>query len=492
MAGENEQQSTQPSALERIEALMKSIKGGQAAQSAAAPASTPETVVTPGGEDDEFAVKEARVGKNALSKGLLRLARTSKAFHHLGADRVLEDPRGFLRQKKAGSEQYVVSDNDLEVMIQTLLTQKAGNDDGEPLSDLQRTGLIAAASKGAFGQQSELLQRTLDTTSGAPLIRADIEPFLYEGYLREFPVAERFGRKRANGLTHSYEVRDAIGQAKTLNNLGDFSGAYSNSTFHKEASTRIAIIASPTSISYVLALAVQQSGMAAFDLQGNDNLEVMGAVTAIARKKQTLILQGNQTVAAKTLDDEEGLFNALDHDGLRLLLKGAATSITKADDESFTRVIKRAAWQIRNAGGSARNIVVLCSGGIEIEIDEELMQFYRIPGGRPAGGVDTNLSGNGLRLTGKDVSEIVAVPADTQDCGMGHYTFGGEATEDLDVIDVTGIKIPYIGSPTVTMLEIPMGTFQNLTRTFVPFEMTGLMVPLRNFHRKIRAARQTL
>ncbi len=47
--------------------------------------------------------------------------------------------------------------------------------------------------------------------------------------------------------------------------------------------------------------------MAAFDLQGSDNLEVMGAMTAIARKKQTLLLQGNQTVAAKTLDDEEGL-----------------------------------------------------------------------------------------------------------------------------------------------------------------------------------------
>ena len=490
MAVENEQ-PTQGSQAARIEALLKSIKCGQAAQSATAPQNTPETVVIPG-EDDEFAIKEARVGKNALAKGLLKLARTAKAFHHLGADRVLEDPRAFLRQKKVGSQQYVVSDNDLEVMIQTLLTQKAGSDDGEQLSDLQRTGLIAAASKGAFGQNSDIVRRTLDTTSGAPLIRADIEPFLYEGYLREFPVAERFARKRANGLTHSYEVRDAIPQATTLNNLGDFSGAYSNSTFHKEASTRIAIIAAPTSISYVLALAVQQSGMAAFDLQGNDNLEVMGAVTAIARKKQTLILQGNQTVAAKTLNDEEGLYNPLDHDGLRLILKGAGTSITKADDESFTRVIKRAAWQIRNAGGSARNIVVLCSGGIEIEVDEELMQYFRIVNGSGSGGVETNLSRGGLRLTGSDISEIIPVPADAQNCGMGYYTFGGNPTEDLDVIDVTGIKIPYIGSPTVTMLEIPMGTFQNLTRTFVPFEMTGLMVHIKNFHRKVRAAKTSL
>lgn len=491
MAAENEQQTTQPSTLERLEALMKSIKGGQAAQAAGAPTPehTPETVSAPGA-DDEFAVKEARVGKNALAKGFLKLARASKAYHHLGADRVLDDPRGFLRQKQANTNRFVVEDHQLEEMILSLMAQKAGADDAEGLSDLQRTGLMAAASKGAFGAQSEVLRRTLDTTSGAPLIRADIEPFLYEGYLRTFPVAERIARTRANGLTHAYEVRKAIPQAKTLNNLGDFSGAYSNSTFEKEASTRIAIIAAPVSISYVLALAVQQSGMAAFDLQGNDNLEVMGALTAIARKKQSLILQGNQTVAAKTLNDEEGLYDALGHDGFRLLLKDAATSITKADDELFRRAIRRASAQIRNSGGSARNIVVFCSEGSEIAIDDELIDFMRITNQRPGGGVDTNLSANGMRLGSNVLSEFVPVPADTQDCGMGHYTFGGEATEDIDVVDLTGIKIPYIGSPTVTMLEIPMGTFQNLTRTFVPFEMSGLMVHIKNFHRKIRVARQ--
>ncbi|MBA3241175.1 MAG: hypothetical protein H0T60_08100 [Acidobacteria bacterium] len=491
---EQTEENRQPTTLERLEAVMKQLRGGAAAQAATAPGveNTPASVVAPGTDSqDEFAAKEARVGKSALSKGFLKLARSSKAFHHLGADRVLEDPRGYLRQKKANSEQFLVEDHTLEVIIQSLMTQKAG-DEAEPLSDLQRTGLLSAAAQGAFGSQSEVLRRTLDTTSGAPLIRADIEPFLYEGYLRTFPASERIARVRANGLKHSYEIRTAIPQARTLNNLGDFSGAYSNSTFEKEASTRIAIIAAPVSISYVLALAVQQSGMAAFDLQGSDNLEVMGALTAIARKKQTLLLQGNQTVAGKTLNDEEGLYDALDHDGLRLLLMDADTSITMGAVETFRRAIRRASAQIRNAGGSARNIVVFCSEGIEIGIDDELLEFYRITNGRPGGGVDTNLSANGLRLGSNVLSEIVPIPADTQNCGMGNYTFGGNPVEDIDVLDLTGIKFPYIGSPTVTMLEIPMGTFQNLTRTFVPFEMSGLMVHIKNFHRKIRAAKQTI
>ncbi len=120
------------------------------------------------------------------------------------------------------------------------------------------------------------------------------------------------------------------------------------------------------------------------------------------------------------------------------------------------------------------------------------MELYRITNGRPGGGVDTNLSANGLRLGSNVLSEIVPVAADTQDAGVGHYTFGGKPTEDAFVLDVTGVKIPYIGSPTVTMLEIPMGTFQNLTRTFVPFEMSGLIVNVKNFHRKVRVGKQTV
>lgn len=494
--GEENTEQRQPTTLERLEAITKRLAGGDAAQAAtrpgaAAPVATSSKNVDP---NDEFAVKEARVGNNALAKAMLALARTSKAFHHLGADRVLDDPRGYLRQKKAGTDQYVVSDMDLEVMCQTLLAKSAdkAEDIEQVTDDRVRGALIAAASKGAFGANSMIVQRALDTTSGAPLIRTDIEPFLYEAYLREFPAAERIGAVRANGIIHTYEVRKAIPKSKTLNNIGDFSGAFTNSTYERDASTRIAILGAPVAISLYLALAVEQSGMANFNLQGSDNLEVVGAITAIARQKQTLLLQGNQTVAAKTLDDEEGLYDALGHDGLRLILKDAATSITKAGGDTYRGLLRRAAAQIRNSGGSARNIIAFCSEGAEIAIDAELEEFYRITNQRPEAGIDTNLSANGIRLGSKYLSEIVSVPADEQECGMGHYTFGGNPTEDIDVVDVTGIKFPYLGSPTPTILELPMGFDMKLARTFVPFMMSGLMVHISNFHRKIRIPKQTV
>src|SRR3712207_8269908 len=54
----------------------------------------------------------------------------------------------------------------------------------------------------------------------------------------------------------------------------------------------------------------------------------MGAMRGIARKKQTLICQGNSSAAAQTLDDEDGLYSATDHDGLRTLLKGRSEEHT--------------------------------------------------------------------------------------------------------------------------------------------------------------------
>ncbi|HEX8685731.1 MAG TPA: hypothetical protein VF654_04490 [Pyrinomonadaceae bacterium] len=478
----------EPSPLERLDVITKRLAGGDAAAAAANPTEQPAPE-----SKDASAAADARLEQTSrvgLARGLERLARASKNFRHLGADRVLDDPRAFLRQKNAAGA-FVVQDHELEVMMQTLLAQKA-SDDVTPVSDEVRTGFLSAASKGAFGARSEVLSRALDTGgSGATLIRTDLDPFLWESYLRTFPVAERFARVPANGLKHTYEVRTAIPDGSTTNDIGDFSGNFSNSTFVREESTRIAIIVSPVAIGLKLALAVQQSGMG-FNLQGSDNLEVMGAMRGIARKKQTLLCQGNSSTAAQTLDDEDGLYVATDHDGLRTLLKGGSTSLTKDDAQSYRRTLRRVSAQIRNAGGEARNIIVLVSEGVAIVIDEELEEFYRITNGRPGGGVDTNLSANGIRLGSDVLSEIVPVPADAQNRGLGHYTFGGNPTEDMYVLDATGVRIPYLGSPTPSILELPMGFDLKLARTFVPFEMSGLMVHVKGFHRKVRVPKQTV
>jgi hypothetical protein len=48
------------------------------------------------------------------------------------------------------------------------------------------------------------LRKALDTSGGAALIRQDLEPLLYELYIREFPAWDRFSKEPANGLVHAY------------------------------------------------------------------------------------------------------------------------------------------------------------------------------------------------------------------------------------------------------------------------------------------------
>ena len=477
-----ENNNNQPTTLERLDAITKRLAGGAAAQAATNPTNTP---VAKGKTDED----PEQASKTLLQKNFETLARSNKEYRHLSADRVLDDPRAFLRARDEKGH-HVVQDHELEKMCRVLLARDGREvEDAAPVTnDHGGLKLYEAAGKGLFGADSLAVRKTLDVGggSGGPLVRNDLEQMLWEIYLREFPAAERIQRIRSNGVSHSYAKRTAIPGAQTTNSLGDFSGAFSNSTYGTD-SAPIAIIVSPTGIGMKLAAAVEQSGMVGFDLEGSNNLEVVGAVTSIAKKNQTLLLQGNKSTAAKTLDDEEGLTDANAYDGLRGLLKGAGTSTTKAGGDTYRGLIKKAARKIRNAGGSARNIVAFCSLPVEGAIDDELEDFMRITNERPGGGVDLNLSANGLRLSGKYLSEIIGVPADAQGNGMGYYNIAGPTTvEDIDVLDLTGIAMAWLISPNPTILELPVGYNNTLSRVFVPFLMNGLVVHTVNFQYKIR------
>lgn len=493
--------------MSRLEGVAKKLAGGKEAALASNPPAGQEKpeVDSKAHGSDPFETKEARFGDNSLAKCFLGLARADKQFHHLGADKVLENPRDYLR-KRHGAEagplagQYVVSDADLEAMIGTLLQRGQGKA-GVPVVEFLSRGaggynagaqvLDGAAQKGMFGQGGEMVRKALDTTVGGPLIRTDLDPLVYEAYLRDFPAAEVIRRIPANGKVHTYNQRTAPGTASTIGELGDMSGAATNSTYGQEQNSNISIIVSPRAIGLKARYAIQQSGMG-YNVDGNDNLEIMGGLTAIANKNQSLMLQGNKTTAAKTLDDEEGLTGANDYDGLRTMLKDAGTSLTKAAGESYADAINRAVGQIMNAGGSVRNLLVLMSVGVRFQVNVEMQQFLRVNDRAPAGGLDTALSANGIVTLGEWLTRIMSVPAASQSQGLGYYTFGGNVVEDVDVIDPNGLAFAYLGSGTPVILELPIGFNNVLSQVYYPFLMNGLVCYIKAFHRKVRVPQQTI
>jgi hypothetical protein len=505
---EKDTTNTPESFLSRLDSITKRLEVGKEAAIAAHPPVDGEKPAVESKDDgiDPFDTQQKKFGENSIAKCFLTLARADKQFHHLGEDRVLENPRGFLRKKHGADApdalrgKYVVADHEIEAMIGTLLQQGFGKE-GVPLNDWMRgsssgydvtaQGLAQAAQKGLFGRDSEGVRKALDASTGSVLIRTDIEPVLYEVYLRRFPAAEVIRRIPANGIVHTYNRRTAPGAAVTITDLGDMSAAMVNSTLGQVQSSHIATIVSPRAIGLKLRYAVQQSGMG-FNLDGNDNLELVAAMYAIANKNQSLMLQGNSATASKTLDDEEGLTDANGFDGIRAILKGAGTSINKATSDAYVDIINKAVGQIMNAGGDVNNLLVEMSVAIRFALNLELQQFLRVIDRAPGGGIDTALSANGIVTIGEWLSKIMSVPANTQGTGLGYYTYNTVVTEDVDVFDPSGLAFAYLGSPNPVILELPIGFNNQLSQVYYPFLMNGLVFYVPEFGRKVRVPRQTI
>lgn len=481
--------------LERLVATKGQVdKGAEVSKAAntAAPAEDIESKAVTGAE-----LKEQFV--DPMRKNFEDLAGSNRAFSGFGSDAALEDPSAFLRRKTAEGH-YVINNGKFGGLIATLL-QKGSGKEGVSLGEWMNqsgqrgaieTNLEGALSKGAFGENGGAVEKALTSAgnSGGPTIRTDIEPVMREAYLRSFPVAEQIASIPSNGLVHTYNVKTATGEAVTVGEMGDLTAADAESTFVRRAIANIAIIASRRQISLKLQYASQQSGMN-FNLSGAENTEVMSAVTAIGRKNQALILQGNYTTGASTLNDEDGLTDANGFDGLRTLLK--ANAITKTEDDNFYDLCDRAVAQIMNAGGDVSSILGMMSVGAKRLLSAELQQFMRVVGSDSTSN-PTNLNQiqTGLLTVADTIAKMLAVPASAQSQGVGYYNYAAAATEDAFIVDPSGLALAYLGSPNPVVLELPVGFNGNLSNVYIVFLMNGLICFIDGFHRKIRLPKQTV
>ena len=431
-------------------------------------------------------------------------------FSVLGATKTLDNPYGYLRAKNADGS-YVVSTAQLE---QILLGAKAFNDgegahsekiaagamtmkdwmEGSGKGDAIHNNLYNEVEKGMFGQNNAMMKSALDSSGGAALIRTDLEPMLHEIFLRVFPGLEAIPKIPSNGLLHSFVQQTAIGTASVVSEVGSLSATESTGTYGVATSSNIAVMASQRTVGLKMQYASRQSGMN-FNLGGSQNTEVTSALRAIAKLAQTLIFQGNQNSGQTggTLDDEVGLYNANGLTGLRQVLTSGSYSLTKAGGDTYIGILRRAVGQLINAGADLSSVIMFLSVGAQNAIDAELEQFYTVPKGTETGQPHTtNFGAAGLRMLQNIIANSKIVPAGGQSDGIGYYTSSAVVVEDVFVMDPEGVKIPYLGSPTPVILELPLGSNNILGNIFIPFWMAGLAVYAPAFNRKVRIPKQTV
>ncbi len=439
-----------------------------------------------------------------VRKSFERLAKMSPSkFGHLGVKSVLDNPYAVLRAKNADGS-FVMKQSELNNVITATLAMNTENGDaiahgaqtidqwaaksGNPEAAIQGAFEQAIQTKG-FGANSDIVRKAVDSSSGAALIRTDIEPLLREAFNRVFPAFDLFEKIPSNGIKHTWNQITAPGSATLLSELGDYSSTATNNTYAQVQSTNIAVAASQREIGLKAQWASMQSGM---KFLNNGSVEIMGAMTAIANTIQGQIFQGNVTVGAKTLNDEEGLTNTLGFDGLRQQLMSGSYSINKSTDTYLT-VLRRAVGQLYDAGADMSEVAIFMSVGANNALDAELETFYSYLKGEAGSVTPANFSATGLSMLNGVLARIKPIPAQgTQANGIGYYTYSAATTEDIYVVDPNGIKLPYIGSPGPTILELPTGWGNHLSNTFVPFIMVGMAIYVKLFNRKIRLAQTTI
>ena len=362
-----------------------------------------------------------------------------------------------LREKFVSMEQ-----NDIKKMLDV----QAGKQSGRQASDDVLNRLAVANPN---------IAKVLDASGGAALIRQDLEPMLYALFVKRFPFFDRIRKEGANGLVHAYNQQTAYGDAAFMTESGtvtDDTNTYARQT------TNVAVLATRRGITLKSQFAIQQGG-AGFDGLAT---ELSGGVTAIAHKLQKTLFQGNATSSTGTAGVELGAYDVNGFDGLRKLLGTAAAAggpITTKGTSSYTAAINDTVAAILNNGGNPSSIILSPTDAAAYQ--NELTSLIRYPG---AGEVGQAGLGFGSVVTPAGALPLLAVPGDA----IGSYTVSAVNSRDIYVVDEDTWSMPYLGSDSITTLEIPVGVGGALTRLYIMFVMYGLSSKAPSFNGKIRVA----
>ena len=371
------------------------------------------------------------------------------------------------------------TDRELNVLF---AKQASRQDTGVPLLEwLSRGGTSLNQQFDKIGEEvAPDVAKAIDSGTASALIRQDLEPVLYELFVRRFPLFDRIDRIPANGLVHAYNQMTSYGDADWIGELDTVTD--DRGTYVRQI-TNVGILATRRGVSLKSQFAVLQGGGG----WNPERLELQAGMRAMASRFQKTMLMGNWSDPAGTLNNEAGPYDDDSFDGLRKILNTAsAINVDPATNPDTTGSIRRAVdaavLPITEAGG---NPSIILGAPTELvtfdEQQDDKIRIVRTDGGSVTVGVRANsvetLNGplTFMNVPGGAISSYVATG-----------TYSGNTVRDLYVLDESAMAVPYLGSSSPTVLEIPIGVSGQLTHLFIIFFMGGLAVQAPTWSNKIR------
>jgi hypothetical protein len=396
---------------------------------------------------------------------------TQPAPRQLLSAKQMFEMRTELRQKSTPELMYLFSE------------QARQKNTGVPIDAwLNRAGYAAQERYNGLGGEitDDMTRKALDTGGAAALIRQDLEPILYELYVRQFPAFDRFTKEPANGLTHTFQQITNFGTAQFMGELGTV--VDDKSTYVRQT-TNVAIIATRRGISLKSQYAITAGGMS-FNAE---QLELQGGLRAMSLRMQQALFGGNGTDSGGTADNELGLYDANGFTGLRSILNTVRAKnidpATNPDTDGYIRrAVDKATVEITQAGGTKPSIAWTNPWDMET-FNEQQDSKTRI--------VVPNQVNIGVGVTAREVNTIAGpvpfgiVPGDS--ISSYHSTeYSNNLVRDIYLLDESSISMPFLGTDGPTVLDIPIGISGQLTHMFIIFGMWGLAVKAPQFSNKVR------
>lgn len=321
------------------------------------------------------------------------------------------------------------------------------------------------------------IAKLLDASGGAALIRQDLEPILYALFVKKFPFFDRIRKEPANGLVHAFNQQSAYGNAVFQTETGtvtDDTNTYARQT------TNVAVLATRRGITLKSQFAITQGGAPG---QQGLSTELEGGVTAIANKLQTTLFQGNaDTTSGAGATTELGAYDANGFTGLRKLLGSAAgtAQIANKGTAAYLKTINENVASILTAGGSPSAILLHPTDYAGLVNEVTNLVRYNAPG--QADQVLGLTLGSVVTAAGE--LPLLAVPGGA----IGTYTLSSVDYRDMYVVDESVWSMPYLGSDSITTLEIPVGVNGALSRLYIMYCMFGLANKAPQHNGKVRVS----
>lgn len=323
--------------------------------------------------------------------------------------------------------------------------------------------------------------KAIDTSGASVLIRQDLEPILYQVFVRQFPFYDRVPKEPANGLVHAFNRITAYGSASFMPELGTVTDDKST---YQRATTNVAIIATRRGVTLKSQFAVAAGGMA----WSPEAIEMQGGLRAIGKKMQDTIFGGQAADSGGTASNELGLYDEDGFTGLRSLLNSArAKNVDPATSPTTTGNIRRA------VDGAVLEMIqqgdmgpweIWSHPAEKVTFDEQQDANVRIMEASQRGAT-VGVTAQAVNTVGGQIGWNI-VPGDSIASYTATSTYSGNSVRDVYLTNLSGISLPYLGTPGPTVLEIPVGISGQLTRLFIIFMMNGMAVKVPQFQNKIR------